>query len=184
MIRNLDDVVEGVEAVGGSGDFTPVPKGTYNLELTAVKAWEPKVLKNVVVFEFDDKYQKVKNASGDDVKEKVKELTIYNTNLTFKIVDGDYAGRLIFANLSTHPNIPWMIPNLIHALGKPKLKLSQLNTLIGTHCMGVVDLTTYEKTIKTDDGFEDIINVPKNEIKRYKPIEIELDINEDDINDI
>jgi hypothetical protein len=182
MIKNLDDLVSGVENTStGGGDYSPLPKGNYKLELTDVKPWETKVIKSLDVIQFDDKYQKVKDSSGNDVKETVKNVTIFETNLTFKVLDGKHKGRLIFDKVSTYPNRPWAIPNLIHALGKPNLRLSQLNTLIGTTCMGYVDTESYDKDITNDDGFDETIKVTKNVIKRYKAIET---IDEDDLSDI
>lgn len=182
----LDDTIKAVasEDNGNTGDFKPLPKGWYHLELVEVKEWKEKVIKELEVIEFDDKLQKVKDASGNDVKTKMKNVKVYDNNLRLKVLEGDFKGRFIFSDIGTYPNTPWVIPNLIHALGKPSLKLSQLSTMVGTEVMGYVDTRTYKKKVEDDEGFETEVDVTVNVVKRFKPIEIELDINEEDLSDI
>lgn len=152
MIQNLDTVVVAEEAK--SVDFSPLPAGTYTLRLLDVEDWKPTVLANLVL-----------KPSG----EKVTNVTVYNANLKFGVVGGDYDGRLIFDRLTTHPNIPWSISGFLHAMGVEAMAPSQIKTLIDGVVDATIKIASYEKII-TDPttGLEIPETKIKNEVTRYK----------------
>lgn len=165
---SLDDVVEAVEQE--SVDFSPLPKGTYNVVLESVGDWKEKILPSV------------------DIKEKgtvvdtVKNYKMFNCNLKFKVLDGDYAGRLLFHNITTHPNMPWSVSGFLYAMGVPKMKLSQVKNLVGSTCTAYVDTRSYDKKITDKEtGMETIETVVENEIKRFGLLTRDNDIDIDSI---
>lgn len=170
LITDLNQVVVASSEGGstGSRDFGPIPKGTYNLKLLEVGEWKPRPLSNVRVISYDDRFQKLKDPSGNDIVKVVNSITIYENNLKFEVVDGPYKGRWIFHRVSTHPNRPWEIPNLLSGLGESTLKLSELSTLKGRTTKALVDIDSYEKKVVDEEtGLEQKVPTEKNVVKRF-----------------
>lgn len=152
MIDNLNTVVVAEEAK--TVDFSPLPDGVYTLKLLSVGEWESRVLTSLVL-----------KPSG----EKVSNVKIYNSNLKFEVIGGDFAGRLVFDKLTTHPNIPWSISGFLHAVGVESMKPSEINKLVGRVVDAVVKIGSYTKIITDPEtGLENKEIKFKNEIARYK----------------
>lgn len=165
MIKSLNDEVVAVENTNtNTVDFNQLlPAGWYTAELVKVDDWKATKLTNVDVIDFDDKMQRRLDAGGNVIKTRVPEVTVYNARLTFSV-----NGKWVSYWVSTHPNIPWALPNLLHALGCPALKPAQLATLKGSSCDVYVAVKEYEATVKDDDGFESKVKRQGNEIKRVR----------------
>lgn len=182
MIKDLNTSVEASEVTNSSvpRDFGPLPKGTYDLRLIEVNDWRTKTLKNVRVISYDDRFQKVKDASGNDVVKVVDTLNIYETTLKFEVVDGPHKGRWVFHRVNTHPNRPWEIPNMLSAFGVPSIKLSNISTLVGVGVKANVDIENYNKKVVDEEtGLENEIPIEYNVIKRFSKAEVteaDLDI--------
>lgn len=174
MINDLDKVVVANTEVPATRDFGPLPKGTYNLRLLEVADWKPRQLKNVRVISYDDKFQKVKDGSGNDIVKVADTITIYETNMKFEVVDGSYKGRWVFHRVSTHPNRPWEIPNMLAGFGVPSIKVSNISTLVGSTVKANVDVDGYTKKVIDDEtGLENEVPVEYNVIKRFNKAEAE-----------
>lgn len=178
MIRSLNEDVKASDVVPNTS-YEPIPKGDYDLRLVSVSDWKPTVLTNVKVITYTDDFRKAVGADGKDITTIVPSLTIYSANLKFEVVGGDYNGRWIYSNVTTHPNIPWSVPSLLSGLGVPTLKLSQLSTLVDTMCNAKIDIEiNTRKIVDKDTGIESLEAKPRNVIKRFNKKE------EEDLNDI
>ena len=168
MIKGLDETV--VASEQGGNDFSPIPKGTYFLKLVEVGAWEDSIQKNMKVIAFDDRFQKMKDANDKDITEIVPEVHIFKNKLKFEVIEGAQAKKTFFHFVSTHPNIPWAIPNLVHAFGVPSLKLSQFKTLIGQCIKADLDIEPSKKgkvVTDKDTGIETITYPEYTVAKRF-----------------
>lgn len=171
MIKDLEKEVLAVSETP-TRDFGVLPKGNYTIKLLEVGEWKPRTLRNVRVITYDDKFRKVKDASGNDVIKMVDSLTIYETNLKFEVAEGDHKGRWVFSRINTHPNRPWEIPNLLSALGVPSIKLSNLDTLVGELCLASIDIDNYtKKVVDPETGIENEVPTEFNTIKRFNKLD-------------
>lgn len=160
MIENLDEVVVAEEQK--NTDFSElIPNGNYTVVIMEIGDWKSTVKKSLTL-----------KPSG----EKVTDVTIYNANVKMKIISGDYEGRWLFDNVTTHPNIPWSVPGFVHALGAEKIKLSELKTLEGRSCKVSVKKASYTRTNK-ETGLDE--EVEKNEVTRYTRLELNDDYEAD-----
>lgn len=183
MINTLDEVVKAGEAP--TSNFAPAPKGDYNLRLIEVGDWEPFEMKNVNVISYNDSMQRVMGEDGKPETTLVPKLTVHNANLKFAIVGGDHDGKFVWHRVTTHPNMPWVVPSLLSGLGVPTLKLSQLKTLVDKDCRASLDIESYEKkkTVTDKDTGAETVEVSvrsKNVIKRF----IKKEVEDDDLSDI
>jgi len=170
LIQDLDSIVGASTETGSFGDkdFSPIPKGTYNLKLIGVEDWKPRTLKNVKVISFNDHFQKVKGPDGEDVITLVPSLTIHENNLKFEVIDGTHKGRWIFNKVSTHPNRPWEIPNMLAGFGVPQIKLSNLASLKDSVVSANVDISSWDKPMTdSETGIEKTVKSFFNKITRF-----------------
>lgn len=151
MITDLDQEVVGEEQQ--SMDFELLPKGSYFVKVVEIEPWEKKTLKNVTL--------KPSN-------EKVASVDIFNANVKLEIIDGEYKGRWLFDNLTTHPNMPWVVRGFIFATGNEKWKLSEIKGLEGSIMKVSVKIDSYEKKVTDKDtGVETSITKERNAVTRY-----------------
>lgn len=156
---------------GGQTSFEPVPEGEYTLRVKEVDPWKESI-KTIKVIQRDEKGNAIKDEKGNNVTETVKDCKFYNCNVRFEIVGGEYDGRLIFHNLTTHPNMSWSIPNFLYALNLKELMASQIQTsCLGKECLGTVSIDTYEKAQQNKDtGIDETVTRTINRIKSLKPL--------------
>lgn len=178
MITDLNTSVDASEV--DAPDYSPIPNGKYVLKLTKVDEWKPRVLKNFSVISYDNKFQKMVGPDGKDVVNVVPELTVYDTKLTFSVLEGQYKGRQVTHFVSTYPNTPWVIPSMLAGFGVPTLKLSNMSTLVGETVTATVGSKPGKdkKVTDRDTGIEE--TVPGrifNNIERFfkKEVVNELD---------
>lgn len=184
IIKSLNDIVESHEA---TKDFELLPKGDYTLRLTDVPEWTEKFHKALKVFEWDDSFRKVKDASGKDVTEMVNDLTVYTCNIKFEsvnkinkdgTVDEKWAGNTVWHYLTTHPNKPWDIPTFLHGMGVDNIRLFNIKSLIGSTCIASIDIEEYDGTPITnpDTGEETKVKKQKNIIAKFKKADVTVDL--------
>ena len=175
MIRDLNAKVEGKKST--PKDFSPVPKGKYLVEVNEIKPWKA-TTKNIQVIVKDKKGYPVKE-KGKNKKELVKDFTYYNAQLSFKIIEDDYKGRLIFDNLTTHPNADFYLENFIYAIRLDEVALNQLqNKAKGLKLTITVDINeeAYKYEVNDVTGQKKKVISPKNEVKNY----LRVDLNSQD----
>lgn len=168
---------------GQALDFSPIPDGEYTLRVKEVSPWKP-VTKNIKVIQRDEVGNALTDEKGDKVTELVNNCTFYNCNVKLEVVGGAYDKRLIFHNLSTHPNMPFNIPAFLYGLGMKELAASEIQEkTIGKLCLGNVFTDSYEKTVQNKDTGLDEKEVKYiNRVKSFKQIPATIpnnDINED-----
>ena len=97
-----------------------------------------------------------------------------------EIIGGAYDGRIVFHNLTTHPNMDFNIPNFLYGIGLQEIAASEIQE----KCKGLVcdiDVFTdkYEKTVQDKDtGLDKIEERFINKVKSFKQIPAENPNNE------
>lgn len=157
---------------GGQTSFEPVPEGEYKLRVKEIDPWKD-TTKTIKVIQRDEKGNAIKDEKGNNVTETVKDCKFYNCNVRFEIVGGEYDGRLVFHNLTTHPNMSWAIPNFLYALNLKELAASQIqSTCVGKECLGNIIIDSYDKvTQNKDTGIDETVKRTINRIKSLKPLD-------------
>lgn len=160
---------------GGQLNFDPIPDGDYTLRVKEIDPWKSNT-KSIQVIQRDENGNAIKDENGKNVTEKVDNCTFYNCNVKFEIVDdGEFKGRLIFHNLTTHPNMSWSIDNFLYAVGIEELSAGQIQSAcVGKVCEGSVYTDTYEKTVQNKEtGIDEIVERKINKVKSLKPLKIQ-----------
>lgn len=162
------------------GDFSPIPEGKYTVRVKEITEWKESK-KDVKVIIRDEDGKPLLDEKGERVTELQKDCVFYNANVKFEIVGGEYEGRMLFHNLTTHPNMDFSISNFLYAIGKSELSAAEIPTeCLKAVCEATVIVTTYEKkTVDKDTGLETVEQKPKNEIKYLSKLP-EIDTNNED----
>jgi hypothetical protein len=183
---NLNDKVKGKEATNG-GDFTPIPKDRYAFKVKEVKPWKAKT-QNINVIVKDDKGYTKKDDKGNTIKELKKDVTYYNADISLEVIDGEYKGRLVFGNITTHPNAEFITENFVYAIGLDEVELGKLPHLATGKTLDA-EVSVNEEAYKYEEnkvtGQKDKVISPKNEIDKFFRTELKLDDGDaDDTDDI
>ena len=170
---------------GGNSDFSPIPDGDYTLKVIEVKPWEKKT-QDIMVIQRDEDGKALVDEKGNQIREKVKDCEFYNSTVKLAVVGGEYDGRFIFYNLTTHPNMGFAIPNFLYGIGMSELSANDIpEKAIGKLCIASVNTDTYEKK-KTDSetGLETTETRTVNRVKSFKkPTDEILAANDAETND-
>lgn len=156
-------------SAGGNSDFSPIPDGEYHLKVIEIKPWEKKT-QDVMVIKRDENGKALVDEKGSQIREKVSNCEFYNSTVKLSVVGGQYDGRLIFYNLTTHPNMSFAIPNFLYGIGEKDMAASDIPTkAIDKLCLADVITDTYDKK-KTDKdtGLETIEKKTVNRVKSFK----------------
>lgn len=164
---------------GGQTNFEPIPDGEYTLKVKEIDPWK-KSTKTIKVIQRDENGNAIKDEKGNNVTETINNCEFYNCNVKFEVVGGEYNGRVIFHNLTTHPNMNWAIPNFLYALNLKELTASQIqSTCVNKECLGTVYTDSYEKTVQNrETGIDEIVTRKVNRIKSLKPLNKETESTE------
>lgn len=156
----------------GAINYDPIPDGLYTLRVKEVDPWK-ETKKTVQVILKDEEGNVLKDEKGKNLTETVNDCVFYNCNVKFEVVGGPNDGRLIFHNLTTHPNMSWSIDNFLYAIGIPELAASQIqSTVIGAMCQGTVYTDTYTKVVQNKDtGIDEEVERKINKVKNLKPLD-------------
>lgn len=161
-------------------DFSPLPDGKYTARVKEVTPWEA-VTKNIKVILRDEEGRAIKDEKGDNVTEMHNNCTFYNCNVKMEIVGGEYEGRLVFHNLSTHPNMPFQIPAFLYGIGLAEVAASEIQEKArGKMCEIEVYTDSYDKTIQNKEtGLDEVQKKYVNRVKNFKQLPTANDENED-----
>lgn len=179
---------------GGGTEFKPIPDGSYPVEIVQIDAWKPST-RDIYVIQKDSNGKNIKK-NNKNVTELVKDYTFYNASVRFSILEGEFAGQLIFDNVTTHPNALFKVQNLLYAVDLAELTLKDLqkkalNTQLEIEVKNKKNI--YDKeTTNPDTGLvttEHIENM-RPEVKAYRrllnkivaPKEVKLKDLDNDIN--
>jgi hypothetical protein len=158
----------------GAMDFSPLPDGIYRARVKEVTPWEAKT-QNVKVIVKDENGKAVTDEKGEKVRELVPNCTFYNCTVKLEIVGGAYDGRIIFHNLTTHPNMDYTIPNFLYGIGLQEVAASEVQEKTkGLLCDIDVYTDNYEKTVQDKETGLDKVEVKYvNRVKSFKQIPAE-----------
>lgn len=161
---SLDRKYEAKE--GQNTSFGVIPEGKYKVKVKEIGEWKLSK-KDIKVYLKDENGEDILDDKGERATELVKNCEFYNANVRFEIVEGDYKGRLLFHNLTTHPNMSFSISNFLYAVNKNNISAAEIKKeCTGLICEAVVIETTYDKkVVDKDTGVEEVKSTPKNEIR-------------------
>lgn len=145
---DLDTVVSAVKQEEVSYDV--IPEGKYLVEVVQIDDWEKKSKKNALITRRDERGFAIKDEKGKVIKDKVDNLEWYQCNVRFKIIEGDFTNRIVFSNLTTHPDALFMTQGFLYAVGLSELPLGKVQET----CLGrklIIDVYHSEYTKKEVD---------------------------------
>lgn len=165
---------------GATMDFGPIPDGEYTARVKEVTPWKSET-KNIKVISRDENGKALVNEKGEKITELVNNCTFYNCNVKMEIVGGAYDGRIIFHNLTTHPNMPFQIPAFLYGLGMESLFASEIQEKTkGKMCLIDVTTESYDKKVQNKDtGLEELQQKLVNRVKNFKKLPESLPNNYD-----
>lgn len=154
---------------GGQTDFSPIPDGEYYLKVIEIKPWTLKK-QDIMVIKRDEEGRALVDEKGDKVREKMSNCEFYNSTVKLEVVEGEHAGRFIFYNLTTHPNMSFSIPNFLYGINMQDMVANDIPTMaIGKYCLADVNQDTYNKTkTDTNTGLETTETKTVNRVKSFK----------------
>lgn len=159
---------------GGQINYDPIPDGDYRLKVKEIDPWK-KTTKTVQVIQKDENGYAMKDENGKNITETVTNCEFYNCNVKFEVVGGEHNGRIIFHNLTTHPNMDWSIDNFLYALGFEELSASQIQSVcVGRMCDATIYKDTYTKKVQNKDtGIDEDVLKEINRVKSLRPLKTE-----------
>ena len=149
--------------------YEPIPEGTYTVRVLEITPWGKQV-KDINVIVRDDKGKVVKDEQGNSVRKPVKNVEYYNANVTFEITSGNFEGRRLWSNLTTHPNASFITDNFLYAIGAKEMVASDIPTKALEKTLDVVvEISSYEKKVTDPDtGLERTETRTKNEVRSFR----------------
>ena len=160
-----------VASAKGAANFDPIPEGEYKLRVKEIDPWKESK-KTIKVILKDENGNALKDEKGQNLTETVDNCLFYNCTVKFEVIEGEYAGRMIFHNLTTHPNMSFSIDNFLYAIGIPEISAGQIqSSCIGKECIGNVIIGTYTRTVQNKTtGIDEEVERNINRIKSLKPL--------------
>lgn len=152
-------------------DYSPIPDGLYRAKVKEVSPWK-KETKTIKVIQRDENGNALKDEKGNNITETVQNCEFYNCSVRMEITEGQYSGRLVFHNLSTHPNMPFSIPAFLYGLGVSELAAGEIQDNVpGKECMIDVITETYTKTVQNKEtGLDEEQDRQINKVKNFKQL--------------
>ena len=141
MIYNigLDSVVTGKEMEVKSYDI--LPEGRYIVIVDKIDDWKGKDFDKVEINKRDSDGKVVKDDNGKNVKEKAS-FKAYSADIKLKVVSGEHEGRIIFTNITTHPDVLFLLEGFLYANNKSDILLNKVQK----ECVGnILEVEVYHK---------------------------------------
>lgn len=156
---------------GGNLDFSPIPDGVYRARVKEVTPWTAKT-QTIKVYQKDENGKVLTDEKGNRVTETVPNCTFYNCTVKMEIIGGAYDGRIVFHNLTTHPNMDFNIPNFLYGIGLQEIAASEIQEKAkGLVCDIDVITNSYEKTVQDKDtGLDKVETKYINHVKSFKKV--------------
>lgn len=155
-------------------DYAPLPNGDYIVKITNIEDWK-QTIKTVQVIQRNANGYPMQDEKGKNITDTVKDCKIYNAKVTFEITSNLPAGtngRKVFYNITTHPNMPWVIPAFLYGCGMTAIPASQIQKdCLGKTLIITTALKEYTKDITDQDT--GIVKQEKRsapEVKKLQPI--------------
>lgn len=160
---------------GVNTEYSPIPEGQYKLRVKEVTPWQ-KETKNLNVIVRDESGNALVDAKGEKLRQMIPNCEFYNATVKFEVVGGEYNGRLIFHNITTHPNMTFSIPSFLYGIGLDNISAAEIQSLaVGKMCLGNVKIDVYNKKVQNKEtGL--VEEQPKNinRIKSLYPLQEEM----------
>lgn len=162
--------------------YEPLPAGNYTVKVLEIKPWEKQV-KDIYINQRDDKGRILKDSSGKNVKELTKNVEYYNALVTLEVIGGQYAGRRLFTNLTTHPNAFFITDNFLFAIEEKEMVASEIPTkALGKFLDVTVEISSYTKSVTDPDtGLETQEIKTKNDVKSFKKASLVKTVDNEDL---
>lgn len=166
-------------------DFGPIPDGEYKVRVKEITPWKSET-KNIKVIQRDENGKALTDEKGDKITELVNNCTFYNCSVKLEVIGGAYDGRIIFHNLSTHPNMPFQIPAFLYGIGMSELYASEIQEKTkGKMCLVDVVTESYDKKVQNKEtGLDEIQKKLINRVKSFKKLPDDLPNNDNELNDL
>jgi hypothetical protein len=153
-------------------EYTPLPEGTYNVEVVEVAPeWKQQSKAVEYINARDSKGSLLKDDNGKLIKDAVANYTFYTLDLKLRVVEGENKGRFIFGSLTTHDNVLFLTEGFLYAVG-----INQLNNindiftedLVGKKLMVETTNQTYTKMVDDKDtGISNPVEKTRTRIRKF-----------------
>jgi len=174
MIDGLKSIVKGKE--NPQIKFTPLPDGEYKVRVEEIKDWVAKDFVDAEINQRDTDGKIVKDDTGKNVKIKAS-FKAYSADITFMILEGDFAGRKIFANVTTHPDVLFLLEGFLYAVGKTEIMLQDLQKECLGKILGVDIFNRKYTRTKANPltGIDETIESTKTAVRSFLKLELTED---------
>lgn len=162
--------------------YEPIPSGNYTVKVLEIQPWE-KQIKDIYVNLRDNSGKVIKDATGKNQKELIKDVEYYNSLMTLEVQGGEHAGRRLFTNLTTHPNASFITDNFLYAINEREMIASDIPKKAPDRFLDVtVEIASYNKTqVDPDTGIETVEVRTKNEVKAFKKASLVKTVDNEDL---
>lgn len=162
-ILDLNSKVVGKEVK----NYEPITAGVYDATVEEIGSWKAKEFVDALINKKGDDGLVVKDESGKI--EKVKEtFTAYSADIKLKIVGGDFDGRYVFANVTTHPDVIFLLDQFIFATVGTCVLSDLQEKAIGANIRVNVGIKEYPKTtVDPNTALETVTMKTKNYVRGF-----------------
>ena len=151
--------------------FVPLANDTYTVTVTSIAPWKETV-KDIMVNMRDEKGRIMKDSNGAIIRSLEKDVKFYTADVVLTIKGGDFDGRKIFTNLTTHPNTKFVTTNFLRALGVEDTTYADIPTVcVGKDLRVETMARSYDKvTVDPDTGLDSVITKTATDVKNFLPL--------------
>lgn len=147
--------------------YDDLPVGRYTVKVKEIGDWEIKSVKNANIIVRDEDGEMEKDEKGIVKKEIVPILEYATSKVKLEVVEGEHTGRLIFTNLSTHPDALFVMEGFLFAIDKSEVALGDVKKECEGEMLDVeLNYRTYEKP--TTDQATGLTNVESKKVQDVK----------------
>lgn len=159
-----------------SKSFEPIPVGVYEAVVETIEPWQPKEFVNAKINKKDESGLVVRDDNGK-IEKVDADFTAYSADLRLKITSGDYEGRLVFANLTTHPDVSFLLDQFIYATVTSCVLAELQDKALGKPLKVNVGIKEYPKTyVDPNTAIEKTEMKTKNYVKGFYKSNIVQDL--------
>ena len=150
---------------------TPLPEGTYVVEITEIGEIKPQNKAVEMINAKDSRGNLLRDDNNNIIKDQVKNYAFETVDVKMKVIDGEHTGRVIYGGLTTHDNVLFLTENFLYAVG-----VTELTGLSDIYKLGLIGKTlkvetqnqTYTKdVVDQNTGITTPVEKTKIRIKKY-----------------
>lgn len=149
--------------------YDDLPVGRYTVKVKEIGDWEIKSVKNANIIVRDEDGAMAKDEKGKVKKEIVPLLEYATSKVKLEVVEGEHTGRLIFTNLSTHPDALFVMEGFLFAIDKSEIALGNVKQECEGEMLDVeLNYRTYEKpTTDQATGLTTVESKKVQDVKKF-----------------